>query len=212
MLLHTEVIGSDGRHLKSAVAWPDGRTLHVMTADFEARLEATRAELERLRLTLAVVGTMDLDVGVLNRNGVLDAIDRARKWQTRRGDVFGILVVRIPDIADSETDAVAAREVAENVAAVLAAGLREVDSVGRCAETTYAGVLSDLQPDSIPIVAMRLDAVFRHLVETDPGFGASYGIGAIEVHGGNETPVELLDRTTSMATEAIDDRPSVGRL
>ena len=183
-----------------------------MDSDLEARLESTRAELERLRLTLAVVGTMDLDVGILNRNGILDAIDRARKWQARRGDVFGVLVVQLPDVVDGNSDADGAREVAENVAAVLAAGLREVDSVGRCSETTYAGVLSDLQPDSIAVVAMRLDAVFRHLAETDPAFGERYGIGAIEVRGGDDAPADLLQRATEMAGEAVGDRPVVGML
>lgn len=183
-----------------------------MASDVENELRATRAELDRLRLTLEVVGTMDLEVGVLNRNGVLDAIERARRWQTRRGDVFGVLVVSLPDVLRSEADPSGARAVAENVAAVLAAGLREVDSVGRCGEDVYAGVLSDLQPDSIRVVAFRLEGVLRHLAETDPAFGGRFGIGALEVHGGEDGPVDLLDRARELAVEAVGGPSNVVRI
>ena len=61
-------------------------------AALRRRLDAALAEIDGLRLTLDVVGTMDLDTAILNRNGILEALERARRWQTRRGDVYGVLI------------------------------------------------------------------------------------------------------------------------
>ena len=64
-------------------------------AEIEAKLEAVTAELDRIKFTLDVVGTVDLDTGLLNRNGIFESIQRAQRWLVRRGDIYGVLYVNL---------------------------------------------------------------------------------------------------------------------
>ena len=72
-------------------------------AEIEAKLEAATAELDRIKFTLEVVGTVDLDTSLLNRNGIFESIQRAQRWLVRRGDIYGVLYITFPDMDVSNT-------------------------------------------------------------------------------------------------------------
>lgn len=148
--------------------------------ELRQEIEALRDELERLRTTLAVVGPVDIDSGTLNRTGILDALERGRHWLIRRGDVYGLVVVRFPELAEhlrSGTDAV---EFRTHVTATLGAAVREVDSVGSVAEDAFAAVLADLNAGALPVVVNRIQGLVARLIRSDTEAGRA-AIGAVEV-------------------------------
>lgn len=176
-----------------------------MSEDLEQALATARAELDRLRLTLEVVGTVDLEVGILNENGIVDAIERARRWHARRGDVFGVLAILVPDDAGDDPDT------AVDVAATIAAGLREVDDVGRLSPGCYVGVLSDLVPGSLSVVADRIRGVMSRR-STDGATPTADGrIAGVELHRSDLTARSILERVVALADDATGPEPILER-
>ena len=176
--------GSDG--------WEDGGP---DPAELQRRLDEALDELERLNLTLEVLGTVDLDTGLLNRNGLLEALERCRRWQARRGDVYGLLVVRVPWIAEMSASPTDEVDMAKHVAATIAAGLRDVDDVGRVKRDVFAGALSTMRPGSIRVVGERV----AQLVATLDGQSS---IGAIEVLSTRHISGPILDLGERLAKSA----------
>lgn len=165
-----------------------------------------------MRLTLEVVGTIDLDSGILNRNGVLDALERGKKWLARRGDIYGLLIVRFP-VAQLDTlgrrDEIDFRK---HVAAVIGAAIRDVDSVGRVDDHTFAAVLSDLNPGAIEIVANRLSDLVARLTKAEPAVGGVFRIGAVEVLSDDHVSGTVLERGEDLAGEAADNAMVLDRM
>ena len=176
-----------------------------------ARLERAESELESLKLTLEVVGTVDLDTGVLNRTGVLDGLERGRRWMSRRGDIYGMLVVAFPRVhVDQDADRLI--ELAKHITASIGAGVRDVDDVGRLDDHTYAAVLADLKPGSIEIVADRVRSLIARLVDFTPDTGGVFKVGAVEVLSTSHTPGVVFDAALRMADSAAEGASSVGQI
>lgn len=180
--------------------------------DLRRKLTQTTAELDRLRLTLEVVGTMDLDAGILNRNGVLEAIERGRKWMERRSDIYGLVVTELSGLALSDPLTEDDIELLRHLAATFAAGVREVDEVGRVAPTTFAAVLQDVRPDSVRVVVGRLQALLSRLVGNDDRAGDTFRIGAVEVHSPTVASPAVLETATELASRAETDEPLIRRI
>ena len=182
--------------------------------DVEPRLrreiQDLKDELEALRTTLAVVGTIDLDSGMLNRTGVLDALERAKHWLTRRGDIYGVVVVTFPDLASDMRTGTEAGEFRTHVAATMGAAVREVDAVGTIDEATFAAVLADLNAGAIWIVAARMQGLLDRLVATTPAIGGTYRISGLEVLSATPSG-EVLQRAVRL-TEEPDDGPVIGQI
>jgi hypothetical protein len=176
--------------------------------ELRRRLEETRAELQRLQLTLAVVGTTDLDAGIRNRNGVLEALERGRKWMSRRGDIYGLLVAQFPRAAPGAAEP----EVVRHVAATIAAGVREVDEVGRVDATTHAAVLNDLAAGSVHVVADRVAGLLEALAAATPELGGTFRIGAVEVLNAAHTSGAVLDTALRLAEGALPGTAVVGQI
>lgn len=173
-----------------------------------SRLEEAQAELQRLHLTLAVVGTMDLDAGIRNRNGILEALERGRRWMARRGDIYGLLVVQFPQAAQAAEDL----DLVRHVAATVAAGVREVDEVGRVDVTTHAAVLNDLAAGSIHVVAERVAGLVGALVDATPALGGVFRIGGVEVLNASHTSGAVLDTALRLAAGALDRSSAIGQI
>lgn len=172
------------------------------SASLKRRVRKAEDELARLELTLDVVGTTDLDAGILNRNGVLEALDRRRRWMARRGDVYGALVVRLPGLG--EIDDHDALDTVKHIAATIAAGLREVDEVGRISGDVFAATLADLRPGSILIVASRVHHLVSNTLESVDGVD-TFGVAALEVTRVDQGAPEVLQRCIELATGATDE-------
>lgn len=171
-------------------------------------LEEAEVELEQFRMTLEITGVLDLDAGILNRNGVLDALERGRRWLTRRGDIYGALVVIFPRLSEVEADS----ELLRHLAATMAAGVREVDEVGRIDERSFAAVLNDLQPESIGIVADRVTNLAGRVAQSVKVLGDASLVGAVEVHASGQSGESVLETAYSLAESATPGTPNVVRM
>lgn len=172
-------------------------------SDLRRRVDELTEELEGLKLTLEVVGTVDLESGILNRTGILDALERGQRWLTRRGDIYGLLVVHFPSLHGSVVDGPDAVEFRTHVAATMGAAVRDVDSVGRIDHETFGAVLADLNPGAIEIVAERMRGLLDRLAETTTAIGGRFRIGGVEVLAAHPSGA-ILDTAVEMAKQEGD--------
>jgi hypothetical protein len=169
-----------------------------------------RAELDALKVTLEVVGTVDFDSGMLNRTGVLEALERGHRWLARRGDIYGILVVAFPSLHAEARHGIEATEFRSHVAATMGAAVRDVDSVGRLDDHTFAAVLADLKAGAIEIVAGRMRDLLERLVASNEFAGGTFRIAGLEVLA-KAPSGEVLDRAMILAAQA-DPGPVLGQV
>lgn len=168
-------------------------------------------ELERLKLTLEVVGTTDLDAAILNRTGILESLERGRRWMARRGDIYGLLVVRFPMLRVLDPAEPQDLEIVQHLAATIGAGVREVDEVGRIDGSTYAASLADLRPGTVHVVAERVSQLVAKTLESMPEIG-SFKVGAVEVMNAGHTSGTVLDAALRITDRAAVGSHSVGHI
>jgi len=168
----------------------------------EARLESVTAELQQLRFTLDVVGTIDLDTSLLNRNGIFEAIQRAQRWLERRGDIYGALYIRLPNLEAPDGHTPAHLDLLKHLAATISAGVRDVDDVGRAEDNAFVAVLADLQAGTIEVVANRVRAMLARVVRTTPETGRVFTIGGVEVRAATHNSGTVLDTARQLALRA----------
>jgi len=180
--------------------------------DPSERVIELTAELERLKMTLAVVGTVDLDTGVLNRTGILDALERGQKWLARRGDIYGLIVVRFPKLRLDRLTGEDAVEFRKHVSATVGAAVRDVDDVGRVDEHTFAAVLADLNPGAIDSVTDRLYDLLIRLASSVETAGGEFQVGAVEVLAQSHTSGTVLETATRLAIGAAANGVSLGQI
>jgi hypothetical protein len=114
--------------------------------------------------------------------------------------VFGVLAIVVPDVGD-EPDAAA------DVAATIAAGLREVDDVGRLTPDCYVGIVSDLAPGSLGVVADRIRGVLSRRGAARPQGAHERRIGGLEMHRSDTDARTILERAVSLARTATGPDP-----
>lgn len=180
--------------------------------DLREQVESLTAELESLKLTLDVVGTVDLDAGILNRTGVLDALERGQKWLSRRGDIYGLVIVAFPRLRVDELSGDDGVEFAKHIAATIAAAVRDVDDVGRIDEHTYAAVLADLNPGAIDIVTGRMTDLLERMLPSVEKIGGEFRIGGVEVLAQSHTSGIVLDTGIRLAEGADANGASLGQI
>lgn len=137
----------------------DREELERRLAQLERELEEAKRRTGELQLTLDTITTIDPVTGVQNRLGTLQSIEAAIQWNQREDRPFGVLSVRIPALADliAHEDAVSGEEALAHVGAVLGAGIRAVDRVGRWSDDTFLVVLQRLEDtDGASVVCTRL--------------------------------------------------------
>lgn len=183
--------------------------------DIEAlrrRLEEAEATLARLRLVMEVVGTTDLATGIHNRNGVLEAIERRRRWMNRRGDMFGVLVVCFANLRALDLDQPDDVELVKHLAAVIGAGVREVDDVGRLDEKSFASVLADIKPGSMAVVVDRVVAQLETDRQAVNEAGGVYKVAAVELLTSSHAPEVILDAIERLLAKTADNASSISQL
>lgn len=104
----------------------------------EEQLRRRTQELGMLRLQLAVLSTVDPVTGLLNRNGVGDALEIALERLHRLEEPFAAIGLALPGLRPlAEAEPGAGEENARHVAALLRGGLRAIDRVGRLDDVTF---------------------------------------------------------------------------
>ncbi|MDG2114167.1 MAG: GGDEF domain-containing protein [Actinomycetota bacterium] len=133
--------------------------------ELEAELEDARAEINQLRLQLHVFTSTDAITGLSNRNGLLDSLQGAIDRQQRMDEPYCVVFMRFPQLAGlvdahHEDDY---EEALRYLGAIVAAGLRTVDQVGRLDDNTFVAVLTNCPGEHISIVIERSLASIRAL-------------------------------------------------
>ena len=133
--------------------------------ELEAELEDARAEINQLRLQLHVFTSTDAITGLANRNGLLDSLQGAIDRQQRMAEPYCVVFLRFPQLGglmdDHHEDDY--EEALRHLGAIVAAGLRTVDRVGRLDETTFVAVLTNCPGEFISVVIERSLASIRAL-------------------------------------------------
>ncbi|MGQ0849796.1 MAG: diguanylate cyclase domain-containing protein [Actinomycetota bacterium] len=163
-------------------------------------------EIQRLRRLVDAFIPIDVDTGMLNRNGVLDAIRRAWTWWNRRREPFGVMSIIIPAMANRNT--AASTDLARKVAIALSDAGRAVDDIGRLDDHTFAVVLREFQRHGAATVVSRMRTTLREAV-ANPEVTSEIRFGLIvAVESESTRPEDYLDLAVSAARTALPDVPN----
>ena len=112
-------------------------------AALNAELAECRRELGELRLQLDVLSTIDPLTGLLNRNGVLDALDSAADRQRRTSEPFAVLLISVPELDRIRTTygSLVYADYVRDTGALMGAALRDMDRLGRIDTSTFLVVM-----------------------------------------------------------------------
>jgi diguanylate cyclase (GGDEF)-like protein len=187
----------------------DREELERRLQELQGQLEDFRRRHGELRLALETLTTIDPVSGVRNRLGILQSMEGSLQWNKREGLPFGVAVMHIPGLADlrRQEDHDLFEESLAHVAAVISAGLRDVDRVGRWSDDVFVVVLAKLDANGVRPVTARLVSMLsavpiqgEHgtyeltpgltviLVEPEAGITVDDLAGEIDASQGSEEP------------------------
>lgn len=182
----------------------------------EELLRRRTEEVGLLRLQLDTLSTTDGITGLLNRNGIVDAIETALQRLHRFGEPFAVICVVLPVLREvlgahpAETE-----DVLRHVAALLRAALRQLDRVGRLDETTFLAVMSAVGTTTYEAPLRRLRSILQALpiaaggrrYEPEPRFAV-----VLVERPGAPCAQEVLSLVRRAISEATVDGPAVLRV
>ncbi|HEY7564090.1 MAG TPA: GGDEF domain-containing protein [Acidimicrobiia bacterium] len=175
---------------------------------FERLLADKDEEIRRLRAIVDSYLSVDLDTGLLNRNGLIDAINRARLWWDRRREPFGVMAIRFPELAGRSGGE--SRQLAVTIARALADTGRAVDDTGRLDPHTFVIVLREFQQHGAITVVSRMRTAIRQAVG-DPAVTGDLRFGfVVAVEGEAAGPADYLRMAVEAAEAATPDVPRFG--
>ena len=188
------------------MASDQGRDSPFVDVDSLARQIAERDdEIRRLKGLIDSFVSIDIDTGLLNRNGLIDAVKRARLWWDRRREPFGVLAVRFPEVL-SITEG-EGNDFATRIASTLYDTGRAVDDIGRIDARTFILVLREFQRDGAMTVVSRLRIALREAM-ADPLLTSDLRFGlVVAVEGEAPNPDEYIDMAVAAAEKAAPDLP-----
>ena len=188
---------------------PQNYTLPVDQETLSLRLAERDDEIRRLRGIIDSFLSVDIDTGLLNRNGLLDSVKRASLWWDRRREPFGVMAVRFSDmvgLSPSESNGLASR-----IAACMSDTGRAVDDTGRIDERTFVMVLREFQRHGAMTVVSRMRIALREAI-ADPQVTGDLRFGlVVAVEGEASSPDDYLDMAIAAAAQAAPDVPRFAR-
>ncbi len=160
-------------------------------------------EIRRLKEVVDSFLSVDIDTGLLNRNGVLEAIRRASLWWDRRREPFGVMAIRIPRLADLKPSELL--PVVELVGTALGDTGRAVDDIGRLDAATFVMVLREFHRHGATTVVSRLRTALRQTI-ANPDLTDDIRFGLIvAVESSNYRPEDYLQHALTASLEATPD-------
>ena len=171
-------------------------------------------DIRQLRLALEVLSPVDPSSGMLNRNGVIDAIQDALDWLMRRSDPFAVLVVQIPALEELYAKrAEDHRRLHQHLEVSLAVALRRVDKVGHLDYMSYAAVLREFKTSGSPDFLDRIDALYESepTLPTGRAIEPAYTLAIIKpdpAHKGGS----ILERVEAIRKKATTKTPLIVEL
>ncbi len=194
------------------VATTDGEgALSGRLSRLEQRVRDLESENAHLRLQLHVLASTDSLTGLANRTGLADTVDMALHRLARMGETFAVVFFRFPQLAvlsdESGTDGDEVAEMTEAVrdlGALLAAGLRNVDRVGRIDDMTFAAVLSNIPSEHVTTVIGRTISSLEALTDS-AGVDGSVLTPVIRALGVSDAPDLMAEDLLTMGADLLTD-------
>ena len=175
-------------------------------------LAARDLEIEALRLQLAAFATVDPETGLLNRNGVVEAIETAIRRHARLAEGFAVVLVRAT--GDPGGPLTEDPEALRDASALLAASIRDLDRAGMLDETTFAVVLA-LTGEADPMAPVdRILAALRAAPVTErPAEEPELRVGIVLARG-SRTPglAEVLTAISETLERAEGGAPATSSI
>ncbi len=137
----------------------------------QAELEACRSEIGTLKLQLDILATTDSITGLPNVHGMVELMEDAGHRMARTGEPFAVMMIRIPELERLHLggERNCSREAVRHAAALIVAGLRQVDKVGRLDTATFVATLPSLTAGGVEGVADRLTKLLHAVPMTMAG-------------------------------------------
>jgi len=185
---------------------------HPFPGDLETisgQLAARDDEIRRLREIIDSFLSVDIDTGLLNRNGLVDAVKRASLWWERRREPFGVMAVRFSDMVGLGREE--ANELASRIAACMNDTGRAVDDTGRIDERTFIMVLREFRRQGAMTVVSRMRIALREAI-ADPLVTGDLRFGlVVAIEGDASTPEDYINMAVAAAEQAAPDVPKFAR-
>ena len=177
--------------------------------DLSRQLAARDDEIRRLRVIIDSFLSVDIDTGLLNRNGLIEAVKRARLWWDRRREPFGVLAVRFSDMVGLDREQ--ANDLATRIATTMYDTGRAVDDTGRIDERTFVMVLREFQRHGAMTVVSRMRTALRESI-ADPLITGDLRFGlVVAIEGDSSSPDDYINMAVAAAEEAAPDIPKFAR-
>ncbi|HEX5672169.1 MAG TPA: diguanylate cyclase [Acidimicrobiia bacterium] len=170
---------------------------------YRRQLAERDEEIRRLKAVVDSFLSVDVDSGLLNRNGLLEAIKRASLWWDRRREPFGVMAIRLPRLADLEAASVP--DVITRVANALSDTGRAVDDIGKLDESTFVMVLREFHRHGATAVVSRMRIALRQTI-ANPHLTSDIRFGlVVAVETGSYQPTDYLQHALNASLEATPD-------
>jgi diguanylate cyclase (GGDEF)-like protein len=139
--------------------------------ELERRLDAAEAENGMLRLQLDVLASVDIVTGLPNVTGMMDVLENALARSIREGEPFGVMSIHIPELATiaERHGRDALKEALRHSGAMIAAGLRQMDTVGRLDDSGFLVTLPMVVDTGIAAVIERVMTMLKAVPLTFDG-------------------------------------------
>jgi GGDEF domain-containing protein len=188
---------------------PHNEPSAVDDGTFSHLLAEKDEEIRRLRGIIDSFLSVDIDTGLLNRNGLVDAVKRARLWWDRRREPFGVMAVRFSDMVDLGSEE--ANDLASRIAASMSDTGRAVDDTGRIDDRTFVMVLREFQRQGAMTVVSRMRTALREAI-ADPLVTGELRFGlVVAIEGDSSTPEDYINMAVAAAEQAAPDVPNFAR-
>ena len=170
---------------------------------YRRKLAERDEEIRRLKAVVDSFLSVDVDSGLLNRNGLLEAIKRASLWWDRRREPFGVMAIRLPRLADLDQSSVP--DVITRVANALSDTGRAVDDIGKLDESTFVMVLREFHRHGAMAVVSRMRIALRQTIAS-PDLTSDIRFGlVVAVETGSYQPTDYLQLALNASLEATPD-------
>lgn len=179
----------------------DVHALRRRLAEAEALLAERTRELGALSLQRDVLAMTDPVTGLLNRGGIIDALELALVRLDRTAEPFALIGVRVEGARDAET--------VRHVGALLMAGLRALDRVGRWDDETFCVVAPLLGAADPEAPADRVRRLFD--IPVAPGVGVPRIAVVLPEPGPNLNAEAFLDALRRALDRADGGEPVIVR-
>lgn len=184
--------------------------------ELEGVIEAQRDEIGLLRLQLEMLSATDVVTGLPNYTGLMQTIEKEVARRRRTEETLGIMAVEIPALRQVEAHGRAAlHDALRHCGAMISAGLRTSDTVGRIDEATFLATLPMMMREGATAVVDRIDTNLRAMPLTFDD-ETTHLIPAFSVvfcgEGCESSAAELMSALATLRAEAMPGAPLIAAL